>query len=77
MKQIFPCLSGGLFAISLFFIIFWHHAVILLGFRRGAELCKALAETYTKKLCVSERHEVALFVSHYNAVLAVLSAGSM
>lgn len=42
MKQIFPSLSGDLFAISLFFIIFWHHFVILLDFRRGAELCKAL-----------------------------------
>lgn len=59
MKQIFPCLSGGLFAISLFFIIFWHHYVMLLDFRRGAELLRALDVRLTQKIYVLGRHRVA------------------
>lgn len=53
-SKYFPvCLQT--FLPSLFFIIFWHHAMILLDFRRGAELYKALVETSPGKLCVG-RH---------------------
>lgn len=55
MKQIFPCLSVGLFAISPFFISSWHHAVILLDFGGEAEPPKALVVRLTQKSYVGRK----------------------